>query len=148
MTDMRNNKKLRDEIESLRQQLSAMTAERDKAKAMPMKYRRMEFNAQLQNENESLRQQLADNQKCEVMLRMALERLVTERRAGLASLEGWDAAREALAATTDLKCVILCHAEPRAWNETITGRLATSDDHHRSRFPMCYEPLYRAWEPK
>ena len=45
--------------ESMRQQLSAMTAERDKAKAMPMKYRRMEFNAQLQNENESLRHQLA-----------------------------------------------------------------------------------------
>jgi len=48
------------EIESLRQQLAAMTAERDKAKAMPMKYRRMEFNAQLQNENEALRQQLAE----------------------------------------------------------------------------------------
>jgi len=45
-------------IESLRQQLAAMTAERDKAKAMPMRYRRMEFNAQLQNEIESLRQQL------------------------------------------------------------------------------------------
>lgn len=45
--------------EELRQQLAAMTAERDKAKAMPMRYRRMEFNAQLQDENESLRQQLA-----------------------------------------------------------------------------------------
>lgn len=62
--------------------------------------------------DESLHQQLADSQKREAMLRVALERLVTERRAGLASLEGWDAAREALAATTDLKCVILCHAEP------------------------------------
>lgn len=49
-----------DEIESLRQQLAAMTKERDKAKAMPMRYRRMEFNAQLQDENESLRQQLAE----------------------------------------------------------------------------------------
>ncbi len=107
--------------ESLRQQLSAMTAERDKAKAMPMKYRRMEFNAQLQNENESLRQQLADSQKCEVMLRVALERLVTERRAGLASLEGWDAAREALAATADLKDMILCHAEPVAYLDANYG---------------------------
>ena len=50
---------LMNECKSLRDQLAAMTKERDKAKAMPMKYRRMEFNAQLQNENESLRQQIA-----------------------------------------------------------------------------------------
>ena len=70
---------------------------------------------------ESLRQQLADSQKCEVMLRVALERLVTERRAGLASLEGWDAAREALAATADLKDMILCHAEPVAYLDANYG---------------------------
>jgi len=91
-----------------------------------------------------LRQQLADSQKREVMLREALDHVVGMKHSFVTT----KLCEAALAATADLKDVILCHAEPRAWNETITGRLATSDDHHRSRFPMCYEPLYRAWEPK
>ncbi len=98
---------------------------------------------------ESLRQQLADSQKCEVMLRVALERLVTERRAGLASLEGWDAAREALAATADLKDMILCHAEPCRDD----GRCQYAIDHGAEGLGHCPEekccmPLYRAGEPK
>ena len=50
------------EIAKLEQKLATMTKERDKAKAMPMKYRRMEFNAQLQNEAESLHKQLDEAQ--------------------------------------------------------------------------------------
>jgi len=166
------------ECYELRQQLTDMTAERDKAKAMPMKYRRMEFNAQLQNENESLRQQLTalkselktignaiDDPRTDLTMTMS-EVIIEQKKqlaAALAACKVKDAAlqsaisahkyesgdlHDALAIQPDdMKDVILCHAEPRAWNETITGRLATSDDHHRSRFPMCYEPLYRAWEP-
>ena len=45
--------------ESLRQQLSARDAEIERLKTVPMRYRRMAFNAQLQNENTQLCQQLA-----------------------------------------------------------------------------------------
>ena len=48
-------------IKSLRQQLAAKDAEIERLKTVPMKYRRMAFNAQLQNENAQLRQQLAAN---------------------------------------------------------------------------------------
>ena len=48
-------------IKSLRQQLAAKDAEIERLKTVPMKYRRMAFNAQLQNENDQLRQQLAAN---------------------------------------------------------------------------------------
>ena len=48
------------EIESLRQQLAKKDTEIARLKTVPMKYRRMAFNAQLQDENEELRQQLAD----------------------------------------------------------------------------------------
>lgn len=44
-----------DEIERLR-------AENEKLRTLPMKYRRMEFNAQLQKENEELRAELAQRQ--------------------------------------------------------------------------------------
>ena len=47
-------------IKSLRQQLAAKDAEIERLKTVPMKYRRMAFNAQLQNENAQLRQQLAE----------------------------------------------------------------------------------------
>ena len=108
----------------------------------------------MEGAEESLRQQLDDSQKREVMLRQSLSNLLwaaseRDKKNRIRQFDGFmENAREALAATADLKDVILCHVEPRAWNETITRRLATSDDPHRSRFPMCYEPLYRAWEPK
>ena len=50
----------RETIESLRQQLAAKDVEIERLKTVPMKYRRMAFNAQLQDENESLRQQLTE----------------------------------------------------------------------------------------
>lgn len=150
-----------DEIESLRQQLAVMTAERDKAKAMPMRYRRMEFNAQLQDENESLRQQLnaaqeeitvdeqrvadlmgdvnhlghllAASQKREVMLRDA----ITE---GLSTYKVPMTARiiEALAATAELDGLILCEKEPII-------ELGISDG--TDDMPWGTK-LYRACEPK
>ena len=43
-----------DEIESLRTQVAELKAENKRLKTVPMKYRRMEFNAQLQKENADL----------------------------------------------------------------------------------------------
>ena len=105
-------------IEFLRQQLADMTKERDKAKAMPMKYRRMEFNAQLQDENEALRQQLADHIKREVMLRDALETCeVGDFSTGHVIYPSFDEklVNEALAATADLSGLVLCDAEPAGY---------------------------------
>jgi len=68
-------------------------------------------------------EQLADSQKREVMLRHALERLVTERRAGLVSPESWNVAREALAATEADRLRLreqleqIAEANPREWDE-------------------------------
>ena len=48
-----------DEITTLREQLAALTKERDELKTVPMKYRRMQFNAELQDEVTQLQKQLA-----------------------------------------------------------------------------------------
>lgn len=49
-------------IEDLKQQLATKDAEIERLKTVPMKYRRMAFNAQLQDENAQLCQQLAQSQ--------------------------------------------------------------------------------------
>ena len=43
-----------DELRALRLQVTALTAELERAKTVPMKYRRMSFNARLQEENARL----------------------------------------------------------------------------------------------
>ena len=48
------------EIESLREQVEKLTKERDALKTVPMKYRRMQFNAELQDEVTQLQKQLAE----------------------------------------------------------------------------------------
>lgn len=53
----------------LKEQLAEKDAEIERLKTVPMKYRRMEFNAQLQRENDDLRQQLAASQAREQQLR-------------------------------------------------------------------------------
>lgn len=97
-------------IESLRQQLADMTKERDKAKAMPMKYRRMEFNAQLQDENEALRQQLAAAQDDASTawaqahrLAIELECLIMDTKDNAVVSKWWDSAFEALCDYQGLK---------------------------------------------
>lgn len=45
-----------DILEAMARELAAVKAERDALKTVPMKYRRMRFNAQLQDENEKLRE--------------------------------------------------------------------------------------------
>jgi len=50
-----------DLLEWAEKDVKAMRAEIERLKTVPMKYRRMAFNAQLQNENAQLSQQLADN---------------------------------------------------------------------------------------
>ena len=54
--------RLQIEVEELRQQLATKDAEIERLKTVPMKYRRMAFNAQLQDENAQLCQQLAEAQ--------------------------------------------------------------------------------------
>ena len=137
-------------VESLRQQLAAMTTERDKAKAMPMRYRRMEFNAQLQDENESLRQQLAASQAHNVTLRGYLEKIAFSRTGKCTDLaqelfnrEGW--AAEAIA---DLDGLIMCHAKPTV--ETLSVVTNTGYVYVRA-IDRKVEPntkLFSAWEPK
>ena len=48
------------EIESLREQVEKLAKERDELKTVPMKYRRMQFNAELQDEVTQLQKQLAE----------------------------------------------------------------------------------------
>jgi chromosome segregation ATPase len=55
-------------IKELEQQLAAKDAEIARLKSVPMKYRRMAFNAQLQDENEQLNQQLADSESWQTLL--------------------------------------------------------------------------------
>jgi len=47
-----------EEIKALKVEIGRLRAECDRAKSMPMKYRRMEFNAQLQEEVTKLRAEL------------------------------------------------------------------------------------------
>ena len=47
------------EITTLREQVEKLTMERDDLKTVPMKYRRMQFNAELQEEVKQIEQQLA-----------------------------------------------------------------------------------------
>ena len=50
---------MENEIISLREQVEKLTKERDELKTVPMKYRRMQFNAELQEEVTQLQEQLA-----------------------------------------------------------------------------------------
>jgi len=52
-----------EEIYLLKHQLTTKDAEIAQLKTVPMRYRRMAFNAQLQDENEQLRQQLAEREQ-------------------------------------------------------------------------------------
>ena len=61
-----------DEITTLREQLAALTKERDELKTVPMKYRRMQFNAELQDEVTQLQKQLAALAEQNAKMRKAL----------------------------------------------------------------------------
>ena len=56
----------------LREQLAALTKERDELKTVPMKYRRMQFNAELQDEVTQLQKQLAALAEQNAKMRKAL----------------------------------------------------------------------------
>ena len=97
----------------------------------------------------SLRQQLADHIRREVMLRDALHFAHEELRGWHEEATGEDynsiEINEALAATADLKDVILCHAEPCRDD----GRCQYAIDHGAEGLGHCPEgkcciPLYRA----
>lgn len=135
------------EVESLRQQLASCDAEIERLKTVPMRYRRMAFNAQLQNENTQLCQQLAAALAAIKVKDEALNAIATTgviREAKWCGMSAKDIAELALVTTADLKDVILCHAEPAAIVYRDYGgngailQTELADD----------EPLYRAWEPK
>ena len=101
--------------------------------------------------NEAQHQQLAERDKQVVMLREVIERNIERMHFA----EPWSAAesdiefsREALAATADLKDVILCHAEPTI--ETLSIVTNTGYVYVRA-IDRKVEPntkLFSAWEPK
>lgn len=67
---------LEQEVSTLREQVEKLTKERDALKTVPMKYRRMQFNAELQDEVTQLQKQLLalaeQNEKMlKVLLRLA-----------------------------------------------------------------------------
>ena len=64
---------LENEIISLREQVEELTKERDELKTVPMKYRRMQFNAELQDEVTQLQKQLAALAEQNAKMREALE---------------------------------------------------------------------------
>lgn len=112
-------------------------------------------------EVEELKQQLADHIKREVMLRDGLKRANDLLRISYDYFS--PLIREAIAATADLDGLIVCHAEPVAW-QTFDGEggydyrsYEDNEDYRddyikRNSSQKFYEnwviPLYRAWEPK
>ena len=125
-------------IESLRQQLSgALASVADKTSHIDW------LNDHCSNgwdTADELSEQLADSKKQVVMLREALAEQGTDND------DAWILKETALAATDDLKDVILCHAEPVGWCGTSgVGELIVSKS---KVWNFLTTPLYRAWEPK
>ena len=61
-----------EELRELREQVEKLTMERDELKTVPMKYRRMQFNAELQDEVTQLQKQLAALAEQNAKMRKAL----------------------------------------------------------------------------
>jgi len=70
-------------------QLAALTKENERLKTVPMKYRRMAFNAQLQEENKALWERVETLEK-------ALQTLLIERDGHYSTAAAWEAARAAM----------------------------------------------------
>ena len=94
----------RTEITKLREQVAAQAAEIARLKTVPMKYRRMQFNAELQEEVARLREQVKAQAAVIEKLREAMELIATgEEVNGCIPSLGWavDIADEALSISTD-----------------------------------------------
>ena len=132
-----------EEIKQLRNELEALTAERDAL-------------------NACIERELSDADKLTAAMGLTLEESRTEggslkvRRVINYYKETVDALAQAteFGATMSDKYVKaqarlaeLEKQEAVAYIERITGRLALPDDNHRTKFPMAYEPLYTAPKP-
>ena len=76
------------QIQALTEERDALRKEVERLKTVPMKYRRMAFNAQLQEENKALRERVEALEK-------ALQTLLIERDGHYSTAAAWEAARAA-----------------------------------------------------
>ena len=134
------------EIESLRQQLAeAISAVTRLSEGQP--FDAVVIADTVKRRTAQLEQKLADHIKREVMLRNALEHYT------IGGSNYSKMAQEALAATDDMKDVILCHAKPSGFEHRSVERpeiqfLEKRSDQNGYRGEWKITPLYRAWEPK
>lgn len=141
------------EVEDLKQQLTAMTAERDAymrdygeeqdrkrevAQKLAEANRKVEYWKQQRESSAAYERILRDDHiKREVMLRAIASDFVKQY-----PMFANRADMQALATTADLKDVRLCHADPFSWYSTELDEFRDDEDQYFSL------PVYRAWEPK
>lgn len=77
------------QIQALTEERDALRKEVERLKTVPMKYRRMAFNAQLQEENKALWERVETLEK-------ALQTLLIERDGHYSTAAAWEAARAAM----------------------------------------------------
>jgi len=77
------------QIQALTEERDALRKEVERLKTVPMKYRRMAFNAQLQEENRALWERVETLEK-------ALQTLLIERDGHYSTAAAWEAARAAM----------------------------------------------------
>jgi len=136
-TAVRVNESLRKQLTATETRLEGVKQQRDTERTSYLN----EF-----DKNQVLIKQLADSQKREVMLRGYLERLACLGNGDMhGNSIGNCIAQEALAATTDLDGLILCHAEEVAWYIPEKDLSTTDSEWAAENSEMC-EPLYRAKE--
>ena len=136
MTDMRNKKKLREEIESLRQQLTDLKSELKtigKAIDDPRTDLTMTMSEVIIEQKKQLAAALAAIKVKDGALRFYKSALTADDVVGVA-----------LAATADLDGLILCEKKPVA-RKISYGSLVFLEGYAELSEGT---PLYRAWEPK
>jgi len=110
----------REECEILRGRIAELEAEVSRLKTVPMKYRRMQFNAELQEQVAKLEAQLADHKKLLLLAKRAMEAFTDQEGNMPAKTGEFNDLKDALAGIDNSKLVegmILCDAKPVAYQE-------------------------------